>query len=130
MTEQDSLMVGISLKTDLQKTLAMYDNPQGREFVMATVRNLGFSEDKIELEMVADEATRQIKQIIQIKEDLKVKRGEHEIDYKKGEQVTIFVSQKYEVGELAKLADQAGLVIEKSFIDDQKQYQLAVFKKK
>ncbi|MFC1598759.1 L-histidine N(alpha)-methyltransferase [Patescibacteria group bacterium] len=130
MTDQDSLLVGISLKTDLQKTLAMYDNPQGREFVMTTVKNLGFLEDKVELEVVADEATRQIKQIIHIKEDLIIKRGEQEISYKKGEQITIFVSQKYEVGELEKLADQAGLVIEKLFTDKDQQVELAALRKK
>jgi uncharacterized SAM-dependent methyltransferase len=130
MSKDDTLLVGITLKKDLQATLANYNNPQGREFVMTTVRNLGFPEDKIEMEMQADEKNNQIKQIIHIKEDLTVKRGEEEIEYKKGEAVTIFVSQKYEVDELEKLVDQADLQITKSFIDKDQQVQVAVLQKK
>lgn len=129
MTAEDCLLVGIHLKEDLQKVLKMYDNPAGREFVMASVRNLGFSEDKVELEMVADEANRQIRQIIHIKEDLVVKRGKEEIAFKQGEAVTIFVSQKYEVGELEQLAQGAGLAIKKTFSDPKKQWELAVLRK-
>ncbi|MBD3360067.1 MAG: hypothetical protein GF365_05185 [Candidatus Buchananbacteria bacterium] len=130
MTKDDTLLVGITLKKDLQETLANYDNEQGREFVMTTVRNLGFPEDKVELGMVADEANNQIKQIIHIKEDLTVKRGESEIEYKKGEEVTIFVSQKYEVDELDKLADSTDLQITKSFADKDQQVQVVVLQKK
>ncbi|OGY41293.1 MAG: hypothetical protein A2Y67_00615 [Candidatus Buchananbacteria bacterium RBG_13_39_9] len=129
MTAEDALLIGVHLKEDLQKVLKMYDNPAGREFVMATVASLGFPEDKIELEMVADEDTRQIKQIIHIKEYLVVKRGKEEIAFKQGEAVTIFVSQKYEVGELEQLAQGAGLAIEKSFMDKDKQFELAVLRK-
>jgi len=130
MTADDALLVGVHLHEYLQQVLKLYDNPAGREFVMATVKNLGFPENKIELEMVADEGARQIKQIIHIKEDLVVKRRETEITFKKGEQVTIFVSQKYEVGELELLAQKAGLTIEKSFFDPKKQWELAVLRKK
>jgi len=130
MNKQDGLMIGINLKTDLQETLANYDNPQGREFVMTTVKNLGFSEDKVELEMAVDEKNNQIQQIVHIKEDLTIKRGEQEISYKKGEKLTILISQKYEVGELEKLANNAGLAIKKSFLDSKKQWELAVLQKK
>jgi L-histidine Nalpha-methyltransferase len=129
MTIDDALILGVHLKSDWQETLKLYQNPAGREFVMATVRSLGFPEDKVELEMVADEENRQIKQVIHIKENLIVKRGVTEIPFKAGEAITIFVSQKYEVGELEKLAPGAGLQIEKTFLDAKKQWELAVLKK-
>lgn len=129
MTKDDSLMVGVSLKTDLHETLASYDTPQGRNFIMATIKNLGVPENQIELKIVADEVNNQIVHNIKIKNDLTVKRGEHEIDFKQGEIIKIFVSQKYEVGELEQLAQSADLAIDKSFFDSKKQWELAVLRK-
>jgi L-histidine Nalpha-methyltransferase len=129
MTSEDFLLVGVHLKTDLSKTLAMYENPPGKDFVMTTIKNLGFPEDKIELDMQADEESRQIKVIVKIKEDLVVRRGNEKISFNQGENLTIFVSQKYEVDELNKIASKAGLEMDQSFVDDEKQYQLAIFKK-
>jgi len=125
MTKEDNLLLGVHLKTDLQQTLKMYENPQGRQFVMATVENLGFSKDKIQLEFVVDEEKRQIKVVIKVKEDFEVKG----IRFKQGENLTIFVSQKYDIGELGKLAQSAGLEVEKLFRDEKNQYELAVLKK-
>jgi len=129
MTSEDFLLVGVHLKTDLNKTLAMYENPPGKDFVMTTIKSLGFPEDKIKLEMQADEESRQIKIIVKINEELVVKRGKEEIAFNKGENLTIFVSQKYEIDELDKIASKAGLKLDQSFTDDKKQYQLAIFKK-
>ncbi len=126
MSEEDCLLVGVHLKTDLQKTLKMYENPKGREFVLATVESLGFPKDKVELSFVPDETARQIKVIIKVKENLNV-RG---IEFKQGENLTIFVSQKYNIGELGQLAQSADLAVVRSFMDEQNQYELAVLKKK
>jgi len=130
MTKDDALLVGVQLKTDLNKILQMYENPPGKDFIMTTVKNLGFPENKIELEMQADEEHSQIKVVIKIKENLVVNRSGHEIPFDQGENLTIFVSQKYDVDELEKTAAKAGLDLEESFVDNKKQFQLAVFKKK
>lgn len=129
MTSADRLMIGVNLKSDLQKTLAMYENPPGRDFVMTTILNLGFPADKIQLQFVPDEEKRQIKVVITVLEDLIIERGEAKIPYKAGEELTIFVSQKYDIGELAVLAQKAGLEMEQSFIDEKNQYELVVLKK-
>ena len=124
MTKEDNLLIGMHLKTDLQETLKMYDNPQGKEFVMTTIENLGFAKDKVELDFVADEKERQIKVVIKVKEDMTVKG----VEFKQNENLTIFISQKYDVGELGKLAQGAGLEVEKSFMDEKNQYELAVLR--
>ncbi|MFA5188507.1 MAG: L-histidine N(alpha)-methyltransferase [Patescibacteria group bacterium] len=125
MTAADYLMVGIHLKSDWQEILKSYESKSGREVFLTAVENIGFPLAKIDLEIIADQKNRQIKAIVKIKEDLQVKG----VDFKQGENLTIFVSQKYEVGELAKLAQSAGLDVEKTFLDEKNQYELAVLRK-
>jgi len=126
MTADDYLMVGIHLKSDWQEIIKSYESAKGREVFLTAVENLGFPLAKIDLEIIADEANRQIKAIVKIKEDLAV-RG---VEFKQGENLTIFVSQKYDVGELEKLAQSAGLEVEKTFRDEKNQYELAVLRKR
>jgi uncharacterized SAM-dependent methyltransferase len=125
MTADDFLMVGIHLKSDWQEILKNYESASGREVFLSAVENIGFPLAKIDLEIIADEKNRQIKAMVKIKEDLKV-RG---VRFKQGENLTIFVSQKYDVGELENLAHSAGLEVEKTFRDEKNQYELAVLKK-
>ncbi|OGY41756.1 MAG: hypothetical protein A2Y82_02670 [Candidatus Buchananbacteria bacterium RBG_13_36_9] len=125
MTSDDYLLVGIHLKSDWQEILKNYKSAQGREVFLSAVENLGFPMNKIELEIIADEENRQIKAIVKVKEDLEVKG----VRFQQDEDLTIFVSQKYDIGELGKLAQSAGLEVEKTFIDEKNQYELAVLKK-
>jgi len=129
MSEEDRLLIGIHLKTDIQKTLSAYNNQEGREFMMATIRKLGLPEDKIDLQMIANEEESRIEVLILINEDFSISRGEEQLDFKKGEVIKAFISQKYNIGDLDQLAQESGFNVSKNFVDQNQEFQLAVLEK-
>ncbi len=125
----EKLIVGVQVKSDLEKVLSSYQNEEAEKFVKLMLKRFGIEQDETTYKVLADEKNNQLLMTLTFNKDKEVNYKDVYKIFKAGESITITVSHKYEDVEIEKIVQESGLKIVSKMENDKKDYLLVELEK-
>ncbi|PJA94120.1 MAG: hypothetical protein CO133_00635, partial [Candidatus Komeilibacteria bacterium CG_4_9_14_3_um_filter_37_5] len=126
MKDGERLVIGAQLKTDLKQITEQYNSPELSALCKNVISRFGVAESELDYYAQADEVNGCVEMKLIFKKDRAIDYRGVKKDFKKGDELKIVVSQKYELMQLDGLLAASGLAVNRVIVNQSQDYELVV----
>lgn len=126
MKDGETLVIGAQLKTDLKEIAKQYNSPELSSLCKNIMKRFGVKEDELDYCAQADEKQGCVEMKLIFKQDRQINYQGVSKYFKKGDELKIVVSQKYELTQMEELLAASGLTADKTLVNKDSDYELVV----